>query len=478
MKFLFIVAIEHENTTAGLAKALAEIGDSLPQQSLYASILQLLIRAHKWLESRKLASLKRIARSVVSPFELRYGDILESIKHHSGVIKDLGVSGSQVDIHSIKETVDKTCQNVDNLSAELASIKEMISLNSAALVNTNYRLTDLQFSQILRSISQDRAGDTTPDALSTIDILKYLAKQGLEATKGVQTEGSMALSCAQVHSATSEAEWFDILGSVLTAIRGQVYIIVDLDMLGRRLLGLQSDFSWLSAFNSLFTRMAAQRPGIRIKVMLLNYSSSLPFRLSSEEHCKFCIPARTEVTTVRYQKMTRYAGNTIPMANRIPESEQESPSQSQVPVGLHPLDEESRSLRHEAMIDIVIVQPPEKEPGLHSYGLPDPCRELYRRLETQKSLIKSTNANIGRMVRDPEVFRLSAGHKARVPEGHLGLAVLLSNSGVDIHFLPNDSSTDHRLRWEPGDALYFSGAALVAPDRQIYFSLIIFELEL
>ena len=96
----------------------------------------------------------------------------------------------------------------------------------------------------------------------------------------------------------------------------------------------------------------------------------------------------------------------------------------------------------------------------------------------QTGLIKLTNANIGRMVRDPEVFRLFAGHDAWVPEGCLGLAVLLSSSGVDVRFLSKGAATNLKMRWEPEQALYFSGAALISEDRQINFCLAVYELEL
>ena len=136
----FQTVVEHEKTTNGLAKALTEIGDLLPQVQvtvklyandrvafavarLYESIMQFLVRAHEWFETGKMASLKRVAQSVVSPFELRYSDILESIRYHSDVLKKLGVSGSQVEVRHVREVADKTNRDVADLSAKVGSMK-------------------------------------------------------------------------------------------------------------------------------------------------------------------------------------------------------------------------------------------------------------------------------------------------------------------------------------------------------------------
>lgn len=91
---------------------------------LYASIMEFFTRAHQWCETGRFPSIKRVAQSVVSPFELRYKDILDRIKYQSTTIKELGVSGSQSDVRSIKGIVNETNRKFDQLSAEIASTKE------------------------------------------------------------------------------------------------------------------------------------------------------------------------------------------------------------------------------------------------------------------------------------------------------------------------------------------------------------------
>ncbi|KAH8669189.1 hypothetical protein BGZ61DRAFT_115284 [Ilyonectria robusta] len=114
------------------------------------------------------------------------------------------------------------------------------------------------------------------------------------------------------------------------------------------------------------------------------------------------------------------------MANRTPEVDQTVTSRPRPLFGFNPLSAELQTLRQEAIADIVVVQPSEKQPGLQRYDSPKPCMDTYNILEPQTNLAMLRNANIGRRVREPQAFQLSVGHDARVSEGYLGRAVLLS----------------------------------------------------
>ena len=83
---------------------------------------------------------------------------------------------------------------------------------------------------------------------------------------------------------------------------------------------------------------------------------------------------------------------------------------------------------------------------------------------------------LGPRVRGPQIYRLAKGHKAWVPEGHLGLALLLSSHTVDIHLRDDATSLEHCEKWDAHQALFYIGGALVAEDR-VNFSLAIYELE-
>ena len=73
-----------------------------------------------------------------------------------------------------------------------------------------------------------------------------------------------------------------------------------------------------------------------------------------------------------------------PMANETMEIDQAGPFLPQSPYGFLPLNPALERIRQELVRDVVVImQPPEKEPGLHGYGQPQPCLDLYQTLESQ-----------------------------------------------------------------------------------------------
>lgn len=118
--------MNHEKTVKGLAKALIEIADALPRveirsdlfptermrtavSKLCADILKFLTRAHKWYCE---GSLKRTLHSFTQPFDLRYADILEDIRHGSYVVQDLAACGQLVELRHVNRKIDQIVDTV------------------------------------------------------------------------------------------------------------------------------------------------------------------------------------------------------------------------------------------------------------------------------------------------------------------------------------------------------------------------------
>lgn len=118
--------INHEKTVKGLAKALIEIADALPRveirsdlfptermraavSKLCADILKFLTRAHKWYCE---GCLKRTLHSFTQPFDLRYADILEDIRHDSYVVQDLAACGQLVELRHVNSKIDQIVDTV------------------------------------------------------------------------------------------------------------------------------------------------------------------------------------------------------------------------------------------------------------------------------------------------------------------------------------------------------------------------------
>lgn len=179
--------MNHEKVVTGLAQALTKIGDALPQvelsavmyptdrmktavAELYANIIKFLVRARDWYEEGKIM---HFIHSITRPWELRYDDILEAVTRKAQVVKDLAVSGQQAESRDTNQKRDAEYKDInrklEKISTAMARkylseshcalISELDSkltktVQSAAMVDTNYRLSDLQFSQIMASLSK------------------------------------------------------------------------------------------------------------------------------------------------------------------------------------------------------------------------------------------------------------------------------------------------------------------------------------
>lgn len=128
-------------------------------------------------------------------------------------------------------------------------------------------------------------------SMSTEDLLKYLVRQLLDLRRSGQTEKSMSLNAAAFSGSLSEKEWFSLLQHLLSGLTGHVYFVVDLELLNRNFIS-PSGFHWLSAFLGLFKSVAEQAGHLTVKVLLVSYSSELPFDTSRDKYSGFIVPAK------------------------------------------------------------------------------------------------------------------------------------------------------------------------------------------
>ncbi|KAJ4016341.1 hypothetical protein NW752_003463 [Fusarium irregulare] len=185
MKFLLVAAQNHEATISLISKALSQIADSLPRvglitvlyptdrirqavSNLYANLVRFFIRAHEWCQQ---GTMRHLWHSITRPPELRYKDLLEDIATASREIDQLAVASSRVEIRDINLKLDSIVSKLNYfeppqssaiLNANhtiLAKLDSIQALHSSALMDTNQRLTDLQFSQIMSHIADGKLGD-------------------------------------------------------------------------------------------------------------------------------------------------------------------------------------------------------------------------------------------------------------------------------------------------------------------------------
>ncbi|KAH8166169.1 hypothetical protein CIB48_g2099 [Xylaria polymorpha] len=173
MKLVFTAVVNNETTASMLAEAMVQIADNLPQVELAsilypndhmrlavvdlnAYILKFLIRANDWYTE---GHWKHAWHSLTSPPELRYDDLLRLIHEKSRFIDQLSKSCQQIESRQICEKVNEMNEKVDDLKKDLEKIYTTISWQSSALISTNHIVSDLQFANIMTSISDTAIGD-------------------------------------------------------------------------------------------------------------------------------------------------------------------------------------------------------------------------------------------------------------------------------------------------------------------------------
>lgn len=120
--------------------------------NLYANLIRFFIRAHDWsCES----PWRHLVHSITRPVELRYDDLLNDIAADSREIDQLAAAGSRVEIREMNlKLTDIQSMVKESLSSQ--------ALHSSSLLDTNRRVSELQFSQLmshLSNISEAKLGD-------------------------------------------------------------------------------------------------------------------------------------------------------------------------------------------------------------------------------------------------------------------------------------------------------------------------------
>ena len=156
---------------AQLSKALSQIADALPRieiknllyptemmksavATLYAYIIKFCQRAVGWYTEGKL---KHVLTSITRPSALRFKDIVEEIAECSRRVDNLAVASAQAeqrDMHLLLQRVERMMIGqgepfINFLNLSLICLTANQSINLESHLDTNRRVCEIQFSQIL-----------------------------------------------------------------------------------------------------------------------------------------------------------------------------------------------------------------------------------------------------------------------------------------------------------------------------------------
>jgi hypothetical protein len=257
-----------------------------------------------FLDTNKRLTDLQFAQIISAIPQIPLGDPIKVLQHHRSLQRRRTLTTSRFTSNRFWLS-PKLQQWSNSLESSISIIKgnylSRFTLRDFCVnVINQLRTSSLPFLLAMRTALEN----PTSANISTIDLLKSLVRQALQIHHGTKTEKSMALSCTRFQTAVTEAEWFQLLESVLAEMRCEVYLVIDIEILDQDFAPLDG-FSLLSAFTQFFNSLSSRGISARVKVLFVSYGSSLPFSLSEEDFAKFVISAKTSLTPARQRKRSR-----------------------------------------------------------------------------------------------------------------------------------------------------------------------------
>ena len=153
--------------------------------------------------------------------------------------------------------------------------------------------------------------NSTGQKRTSIDLLKYMTFQAISVNQKLRNEKSMALSCRQCHSASTEKEWFQLFQQVLVGNNSRVYLLLDMGLIDDA-FGSPESFSWLSAFLESFQTISDRGLNMTIKVLLLTYNLDTSSQLPNDLISQFVVPAKNIASGPKKKSVVR-PGRSLPV---------------------------------------------------------------------------------------------------------------------------------------------------------------------
>ncbi|KAI1300901.1 hypothetical protein F5Y03DRAFT_408095 [Xylaria venustula] len=178
LTFVFVGVINHEVLIKELCKAMTRIADVVRHvqvqcllyptdevvdhmRDLYSHIVSFAVRAVDWYQKKKIA---RALAAFTSPFQLKFQDIVEEIYETSRRIDRWAITMNHIEIRQMREQLTETGKALELAHLERREMCQLITdlkgfvshhsqLQYSGMLNTNQRLSEIQFSQIHSFIS-------------------------------------------------------------------------------------------------------------------------------------------------------------------------------------------------------------------------------------------------------------------------------------------------------------------------------------
>jgi hypothetical protein len=114
-----------------------------------------------------------------------------------------------------------------------------------------------------------RKSDLAAKSITLIDNLRSLVAQALKLNGSQHSQKSATLCCTQLRTATTENQWFDILGAALSNFCKEMYILLELEPLMPPSGDYSQNSEIIELFDRLFRELAIRGSNLAVKVMVL-----------------------------------------------------------------------------------------------------------------------------------------------------------------------------------------------------------------
>lgn len=140
--------------------------------------------------------------------------------------------------------------------------------------------------------------------VTSTEVLKHLVSQLLKQNESLQSERAASLNAVRFQSATSEHEWYQLLGSILEGLP-QVYVFIDIGVLDE---DLDPERPWLEGFQRVFDDLAMRSVMTTLKVAFLSSNRSQRTHLGTVSRDKILDISKVQLARVQRARPS-YARN-------------------------------------------------------------------------------------------------------------------------------------------------------------------------
>jgi hypothetical protein len=278
--------------------------------NLRSDIIARLISVESLISSSHLDTNRRLddiqlQQSISALSDSNLGDPLQALRFNQWLQRNRGKGAAP-----LMMTINKFWHSPKLQSWTSASESSVAAVTGdlrAQAAMRNFALTvieDLQSNNVCTLWALQPPGvSAKASGISVVDLLKHLVAQALRFQQERATERDMAHNYAHMRSLATEKEWFQLLGSTLAQTGCQVYIVIDLFILDRRLLP-SAGVSWFDEFGQLFAQLRGTVPNFQAKVLLLSGIGALGADAASGPASNMVVPVKVEPMPVRRRKQT------------------------------------------------------------------------------------------------------------------------------------------------------------------------------